>query len=57
MGARRALCVGIDQYDAPYQLGGCVNDARSWQAALEKRGFEVRALHDARRRARRFSRR
>jgi len=41
------LCVGIDKYDAPYQLGGCVNDARNWQAALEKRGFEVRALHDA----------
>jgi hypothetical protein len=44
---RRALCVGIDKYDAPYQLSGCVNDARSWQSALEKRGFEVRALHDA----------
>jgi hypothetical protein len=47
MGARRALCVGIDRYEAPYQLGGCVNDARSWQAALEKRGFDVHALHDA----------
>ena len=24
-----------------------MNHARSWQAALEKRGFEVRSLHDA----------
>ena len=46
-GARLALCVGIDTYEAPYQLGGSVNDARSWQAALEKRGFQVRSLHDA----------
>jgi hypothetical protein len=43
-GSKRAVCVGIDEYPAPYQLGGCANDARSWQRALEARGFAVTGL-------------
>lgn len=47
-GRRLAVCIGIDAYPDPrYVLGGCVADARAWQAALEARGFEVRACHDA----------
>lgn len=45
-GARRALCVGIDQYGPPYDLAGCVNDARNWAAALGRLQFEVTAIHD-----------
>jgi hypothetical protein len=45
-GARRALCVGIDKYGPPYDLAGCVNDAKSWAKALSALGFEVTSLHD-----------
>ncbi len=40
-GRKRALCIGIDNYAAPYALSGCVNDARSWRAWLQALGFEV----------------
>ncbi|MGH7553094.1 MAG: caspase family protein, partial [Longimicrobiales bacterium] len=40
-GRRRAICVGIDDYDPPNQLAGCVNDANDWSAALKGLGFEV----------------
>ncbi|MFN8058044.1 MAG: caspase family protein [Vicinamibacterales bacterium] len=43
-GRRRALCVGIDEYDAPNQLAGCVNDARDWATALRGLGFDTRLL-------------
>ncbi len=44
-GARRALCIGINDYpDAP--LNGCVADAETWAGALSKMGFDVRKLHD-----------
>jgi hypothetical protein len=43
-GARRALCIGIDSYPAPNALGGCVNDARSWTAALQALQFDVSQL-------------
>jgi hypothetical protein len=46
VGKRLALCVGIDRYGPPYDLAGCVNDARSWAQALGSRGFEVTPLHD-----------
>ncbi len=45
-GKRLALCVGIDRYGPPYDLAGCVNDARSWAQALGSRGFDVMPLHD-----------
>jgi len=45
-GRRRALCVGIDAYDAPNRLAGCVNDANDWSAALRGQGFEVSMLTD-----------
>ena len=45
-GARRALCVGIDHYGPPYDLAGCVNDARNWAAALARLQFEVTSIHD-----------
>lgn len=39
-GRRRALCIGIDRYPAPYGLAGCVGDARLWARTLEQLGFE-----------------
>jgi hypothetical protein len=45
-GARKALCVGIDKYGAPYDLAGCVNDATSWALALRGLDFDVTTLHD-----------
>lgn len=44
-GARRALCVGIDEYrDQP--LDGCVNDANAWGRLLEALGFAVTYLRN-----------
>jgi hypothetical protein len=43
-GRRRALCVGIDDYDPPYRLAGCVNDANDWAAMLRSLGFDVTML-------------
>jgi hypothetical protein len=44
--AKRALCVGINSYTAPYELDGCVNDARNWATACRGLGFDVRELYD-----------
>jgi len=42
-GARRALCIGIDDYPtAP--LAGCVADAQTWNAALTALGFSSAPL-------------
>jgi uncharacterized caspase-like protein len=35
------LCVGIDEYDPPHRLAGCVNDANDWAAVLRSFGFDV----------------
>lgn len=35
---RKALCVGIDSYESASDLFGCVNDANSVKAALERNG-------------------
>jgi hypothetical protein len=43
-GRRRAICVGIDAYDAPNTLAGCVNDANGWAAALRALGFDTSTL-------------
>lgn len=45
-GRRRALCVGIDKYGAPYDLAGCVNDASNWAEALRRLDFDVALLQD-----------
>jgi len=48
-GARRALCIGINDYSVR-PLAGCVADARLWAHTLGDLGFEVRPLlldHDA----------
>lgn len=45
-GRQRALCVGINAYPAPNELGGCVADAQAWAATLTTRGFEVDLLTD-----------
>ena len=45
-GRRRALCVGIDAYERPNALAGCVNDANDWAAALRSLGFDVTMLID-----------
>jgi ParB-like chromosome segregation protein Spo0J len=44
--ARKALCVGIDKYGAPYDLAGCVNDATNWAKTLRSLDFDVTTLHD-----------
>ena len=46
---KKALVVGIDDYDPPNQLGGCVNDAIELAALLEANGdgspnFDVRRM-------------
>ena len=44
-----AVCIGINDYPgADSDLAGCVNDAGDWAAALDRRGFEVEKLLDAR---------
>lgn len=45
-GARRALCIGIDQYDTS-PLFGCVADARRWSETLAALGFRTELLLDA----------
>jgi hypothetical protein len=46
--AKHALCVGINDYPgAGMDLGGCVNDAKDWEALLKRRGYTVERLHDA----------
>ena len=45
--AKRALCVGINDYPGTnMDLGGCVNDAKDWEALLAARGYAVERLHD-----------
>lgn len=46
---RKALCIGIDSYQSIPDLHGCVNDANSVKAALERNGdgtlnFEVKLM-------------
>lgn len=46
---RKALCVGIDSYEEVDDLHGCVNDANSVKAALERNGdgtlnFDVKIM-------------
>ena len=41
---RAALCIGIDDYVSPYQLSGCMRDARAWSKALAGLGFDVTTL-------------
>lgn len=46
---RKALCVGIDSYEHICDLHGCVNDANSVKAAIERNGdgtlnFDVRIM-------------
>ena len=43
-GRRKALCVGIDAYDPPNRLAGCVNDANDWAVMLRSLSFEVVTL-------------
>jgi hypothetical protein len=45
-GSRRALCVGIDAYAPPDRLSGCVNDANTWAATLQRLGFSATLLLD-----------
>lgn len=46
-GRRRGLCIGINAYpDGRDRLEGCVPDALSWSAALEKEKFTVEQLLD-----------
>jgi hypothetical protein len=45
--AKTALCVGINDYPGiANDLSGCVNDAKDWAAALERRGYGIRLLLD-----------
>lgn len=47
-GRQLALCIGVDEYPDPrHRLSGCVNDARTWAAALSALGFQTRMLVNA----------
>ena len=43
-GARKALCIGIDDYPGRARLLYCVADSLAWQATLERLGFAVEPL-------------
>jgi hypothetical protein len=46
--AKRALCIGINDYPGTnMDLQGCVNDANDWGETLQRRGFAVTQLVDA----------
>ncbi len=45
-GARKALCIGIDDYPSA-QLAGCVNDALQWQSTFSVLGFDTKLLTNA----------
>ncbi|WP_436716991.1 caspase family protein [Roseiconus lacunae] len=45
-GTRKALCIGIDEYQQ-HPLGGCVNDMRTWASALQQHDFDVDCLVNA----------
>jgi hypothetical protein len=45
-GRRRALCVGIDAYPAPWALAACVNDAETWAALFTRLGFQTTILRN-----------
>jgi hypothetical protein len=42
-GARRALCVGVDDYPTS-PLTGCVSDSAAWASVLSAQGFDVTAV-------------
>lgn len=44
---RLALITAINNYPAPNQLGGCINDALDWQTTLTNKGFSCGLLLDA----------
>ncbi len=45
--AKRAFCVGINDYPGTsMDLGGCVNDAKDWEALLAGRGYTIERLLD-----------
>jgi hypothetical protein len=46
-GARRALCVGINEYPSPNGLLGCVADAEAWAGSLSRLGFTTELIRDA----------
>jgi metacaspase-1 len=47
MAKKTALCIGINDYPGTgSDLRGCVNDARDWQAELERRGFNASLVLD-----------
>jgi metacaspase-1 len=47
MAKKTALCIGINDYPGTgSDLRGCVNDARDWQAELERRGFQTTLMLD-----------
>jgi hypothetical protein len=45
-GAKKALCVGINNYASPNRLTGCVNDAHTWADVLARNGFTTDLLLD-----------
>jgi hypothetical protein len=46
IGAKKALCVGINNYAEPHRLTGCVNDAHTWAQVLARNGFTTDLLLD-----------
>ncbi|WP_166442984.1 caspase family protein [Phragmitibacter flavus] len=47
-GARRALCIGIDEYPQQQdRLNGCVNDTKRWERFFKDVGFKTERLLNA----------
>ncbi len=42
----RALCIGIDAYEGPNRLSGCVNDAKAWAKFFKSQQYTVKTLLD-----------
>jgi hypothetical protein len=48
MPTKTALCIGINNYPGTQNdLYGCVNDANDWAAELQRKGYTVKMLLDA----------
>jgi metacaspase-1 len=48
MSTKTALCIGINNYPGTQNdLYGCVNDANDWAAELQRKGYTIKMLLDA----------
>lgn len=43
---KRALCIGINYNNSPYQLGGCIRDAEMMSVRIQNAGANVRLVRE-----------